>query len=156
MFTTIATTLLLSALALSSPILPRAGAPSITPVAPPCYIDYPMTTPNTTSNSTAYRPTANASTSLTYAWDQPLANSAYTNQSTLWADCINQCNGLQGCKSAFLAYNVPSMPVYGTAGGEPSIMCQMYSVFMRKEDFVEVKNGSYVQALAGNIQGCGK
>ncbi|GME52449.1 hypothetical protein GTA08_BOTSDO08653 [Neofusicoccum parvum] len=88
------------------PLTPRAGAPSYVPITPPCHLTYPRTTPSTTPPQ-SFRPAASLASAQLYSWDRPLSDEAYTNSTALWTNCAEQCNGLSGCKSALLAYNVP-------------------------------------------------
>lgn len=154
---TLAASLLAATLATASPIanLPRAGAPSYVPITPPCSVSYPLS--SSPSNATvAYAPAAALTAAhKIYSWDRPLSDEAYVNATTLWSNCVEQCNGLDGCVSAFLAYNVPGESHYGGPAGNPSIGCRMYDVAVRESDFVGVANGTYERAVAGVIGGEG-
>ncbi|OJD29924.1 uncharacterized protein BKCO1_7000054 [Diplodia corticola] len=167
-FATIATPLLaagLTATTSASPLpntnTPRAGAPAYKPITPPCRVTDPLPATNATSDPTTagLRPSASLTAShQLYSWDRPASDAAYLNASTLWTDCIEQCNGLSGCVSAFLAYDVPAEPRYGAPGGALGIACRMFDVAVAAADFAPVANGSYVRPVAGVIggEGCGK
>ncbi|KAF9632212.1 hypothetical protein BFW01_g3074 [Lasiodiplodia theobromae] len=173
-FTTIASLLAasLSATTTASPILQqtqqqqheaRAGAPAYVPITPPCSVSYPLPQTSTTAaNQTStdgYRPSAALTAAhQIYAWDRPASDAAYINATTLWTNCIEQCNGLSGCKSAFLAYDVPAESHYGAPGGALGIGCRMYDVAVAAADFEIITNGSYVRPVAGVIggEGCAK
>lgn len=140
----------------------RAGAPAYVPITPPCSVSYPLpqtTAANQTSSSTGYRPSAALTAAhQIYAWDRPASDAAYINATTLWTNCVEQCNGLSGCKSAFLAYDVPAESHYGAPGGALGIGCRMFDVAVAAADFEVITNGSYVRPVAGVIggEGCAK
>ncbi|KAK8197916.1 uncharacterized protein BKA78DRAFT_292973 [Phyllosticta capitalensis] len=144
---------LTTALPTNNPITlnPRAGGPAYVEIKPPCYLSYALPS----DASSAMRPTV-ATENQIYHWDQAMGDAAYSNETTLWTQCTQQCNGLTGCKAAFLAYNVPSEPIYSSPGGNPSVACRMFNVVLDESSFEPVTNGSYVQAMAANIDGCGK
>lgn len=138
--------------------VPRAGGPSYVPITAPCTVTDPLP-PSTNKNTTGFRPsTALTAAHQLYSWDRPAGDAAYLNASTLWTNCVEQCNGLDGCVSAFLAYDVPAEPHYGAPGGALGIACRMFDVAVDESDFRSVSNGSYVRAVAGVIggEGCGK
>jgi hypothetical protein len=115
--------ILLPLLALANPITVRAGAGSPTPKPIPstCTLLNPLpysncATTNTTANN--LKPSLNfTQTHTLYAayFDLP------TPASELWTQCSEQCYGYgdEGeCKSAILAYDVPTPKgYYGGAGG---------------------------------------
>ncbi|KAK7509631.1 uncharacterized protein IWZ02DRAFT_503303 [Phyllosticta citriasiana] len=143
---------LTTALPTANNLNPRAGAPSYVPIEAPCYLSYALAA----DASSAARPNVDIATTQIYHWDRALADAKYSNETTLWTQCVEQCNGLSGCKAAFLAYNVPSEPIYTSPGGSPSIACRMFNVQLDPASFETVANGSYTQAMAANIAGCGK
>ncbi|KAL1640716.1 hypothetical protein SLS58_006730 [Diplodia intermedia] len=142
---------------------PRAGGPSYVPITPPCAVTDPLPPPPSTDTANQTSAGIRPSSALTaahqlYSWDRPAGDAAYLNASTLWGNCVEQCNGLDGCVSAFLAYDVPAEPRHGAPGGAPGIACRMFDVAVGEGDFRPVANGSYVRAVAGVIggDGCGK
>ncbi|KAJ6617003.1 hypothetical protein B0H10DRAFT_2035159 [Mycena sp. CBHHK59/15] len=155
------TLLILAAVVRASPISDsesfalRAGGPAYVPITPPCTLSYPVSGPGSTP-SQAYHPAVDITSTQIYSWDIDMPDSVYQNESAWWTECIEQCNGLSGCRAAFLAYEVPAESRYGAPGGYPSVGCRMFNVFLREGDFAAVTNGSYTQAIAGNIDGCGK
>lgn len=153
--TTALTALLLTITTTATPIRPRAGAPAYKPITAPCHITYPLSDPST-SPPLAYRPTPNTTAAHEiYSWDRPIGDADYTNSTALWTSCIEQCNGLAGCKAAFLAYNVPGEARYGAEAGQPSIGCRMFDVVLGQVQLEGVRAG-YERAVAGSLVGCGK
>jgi hypothetical protein len=78
-----------------------------------------------------------------------------SNTSAMAEQCLQQCYGYGyhvECKSAYWAENV-MVPAgyYGTAGGQLSTACLMFSRALNMDDFVPVPEGQRIDAFAGNI-----
>jgi hypothetical protein len=120
---------LLPLLAFANPITVRAGAggPTPKPIPPSCTLLNPLPTSNCTTTNTT---TNNLKPSLNFTELHTLYAAYFdlpTPASELWTQCSEQCYGYgerseQGnkgdCKSAVLAYDVPTPKgYYGGAGG---------------------------------------
>lgn len=153
LFTTILASSL-SALAMASPLTRRAGGPAYVPIPSDCTVLNPMPKqPATCGNGTVdgMMPSAKfvaASQIYSFYLGQP----DFETINTRWEGCLEQCNGLEGCVTAFLGYSVPTPAgYYGTAGGVPSVGCLMFNTTLTPLDFVAAPAEQYVNATAGNI-----
>jgi len=155
LFTTILSAVALPVLAAASPIEldRRAGGPAIVPLASNCTLMNPLPHasqhPGNASIS-GYQPSALFSSSQIYSWYIPQPD--FISQEARWSNCIQQCNGLSGCVSAFMAYNAPLPKGWlGLPGGELEVGCFMFNKTLTPLDFVAAQKGNYVNATAGNI-----
>lgn len=136
-------------------LVERAGGPAYKALATPCTAFYPRGHPqSTTTAKKSYRPKDKFAKHLVYSWDQPLSPS--TNYKTIWSQCLEQCNGLSNCKSAYMGYQIPSLPRYGGPGGVLGVGCRMYDATFTSSDYVTMLNGTYVHAIAADLENCGK
>ncbi|GAB1728735.1 hypothetical protein NU195Hw_Modified_104t1 [Hortaea werneckii] len=145
----------------ATPIAPRAGGPTFSPIPKNCTITNQLPTTNTTSS------TGTNTTTLTSGWKLP-AN--FTNIHELYSSyfsqpfytpaeqalhCQQQCYGFgeRGtCKSVLLGYNVPTPKgYYGTEGGELTTACLLYDVFLEEGMFVPAPVGQFVNEMASNL-----
>jgi hypothetical protein len=154
-FTTLIASFALPLLAVASPIGldRRAGGPAITPIPASCTIMNPL--PHASQyygNGTVsgWVPSSDALSHQIYSWY--LSQPDYMTINNRWSNCIEQCNGLSGCASAFMAYNAP-LPkgYYGLPGGQLEVGCLFFNRTLTPLDFVTAKAGQYVNATAGNI-----
>lgn len=131
-------------LAFASPVPAiQAGGPAIVPFDASCTLTSPLPYPN------GYKPKASfVSANLAYSayFDSPREPSAVALQ------CFEQCNGLNGCKSAFLGYQIPTPKgYYGTPGGDLTIACIMFTALLGPDDFVPAPREQYQNSSAANI-----
>ncbi|GAB7355867.1 hypothetical protein MBLNU459_g6524t1 [Dothideomycetes sp. NU459] len=153
LFTTLLSSVALPLLAAASPVVKRAGGPAFKPLADNCTIINPLPQAsehygNGTVNG--WTPSASAMNNTVYSFylEQP----DFETLDKRWEGCLEQCNGLDGCKSALLAYNAPTPKgYYGTAGGVPEVGCLMFGVYLTPYDFVTATNGTFVNETAANI-----
>lgn len=144
----------LPALALASPIKPRAGGPAFVPIPANCTVVNPL--PHASDycghgTVSGWMPSTNF-TSLNQIYEFYLEAPTGETVDQQWEGCLEQCNGLDGCVSAFLAYNDPTPAgYYGTPGGVLEIGCQMFSTYLTPLDFTPAPAGQYVSETAGNI-----
>lgn len=144
---------LLPLLTAATPIKARAGGPAFVPIPANCTVINPLPHASCgTANVNGFMPAANFSSSnLIYSsyFDGFLSQSAQAD------DCLEQCNGYGDpgeCKSALVAYNVPTPKgYYGTAGGVLETACLLYGAYFTPNDFVTAPAGQYVNETAGNI-----
>lgn len=155
LFSTVLTAVALPLLAAASPIEldRRAGGPAIVPLASNCTLINPLPHasqhPGNASIS-GYQPSSLFSSSQIYSWYIPQPD--FISQEARWSNCIQQCNGLSGCVSAFMAYNAPLPKGWlGLPGGELEVGCFMFNTTLTPLDFVAAEKGNYVNATAGNI-----
>lgn len=156
-FTTFFTCAAVPFVALASPIAvdleARAGGPAFTPIPANCTLMNPL--PHASQHPgngsvSGYVPSTSALTSQIYSWY--LSQPDFMAPASRWESCIEQCNGLSGCSSAFMAYNAPTPKgYYGTQGGVMSVGCMMFNRTLTPLDFVAATEGQYVNATAGNI-----
>lgn len=151
----------LAAVVYGAPLLEeRAGGPGYEPIdEDACSIEYPLTTLDTPETDyQAFYPNVSAADQI-YQWDLFDDQSNYTS---MWNDCIDQCNYLRDgalqanrselvCLSAFLASNVPSESPYLPPGSFSPWGCRMFNVTLDPSNLNYIDNGSYTQAIAGNI-----
>lgn len=142
--TTLLLASILSFLTLATP-LPAllAGGPAIIPFAANCTLTNPL--PH--SNGYMAKPSfVSANRAYAAYFDTTRESSAITLQ------CFEQCNGVSGCKSAFLGYRIPTPEgYYGTSGGSLAIGCIMFTKFLGPEDFVPAPEGQYRNISAVNV-----
>ncbi|EMC93701.1 hypothetical protein BAUCODRAFT_26928 [Baudoinia panamericana UAMH 10762] len=150
MLVALVATLGLSGVAMAKPISQRAGSPGFVPIPTNCTIDDSL--PGSSSGSTnisGYMPSADfTSDNLVYSsyFD------SYLNQSAQIQQCREQCYGYGQCKSALLAYQVPTPAgYYGTAGGVLESACLLYDAYLDENAFVAAPAGQYINETAGNI-----
>ena len=152
LLTSILTTLL-PLLATAAPLQPRAGGPAYTPIPDNCTIINPL--PHASKhygNGTVngYQPSQNLLKSQVYS--TYLSEPDYETLGDRWEGCLEQCNGFAGCKSALLAYNVPTPKgYYYTAGGVPSVACLFFNRTATPNDFVAATKDQYVNETAANL-----
>jgi len=154
LFTSILVTLLpLLASATAAPLQSRAGGPAYIPIPDNCTIINPL--PHASKhygNGTVngYQPSQNLLKSQIYS--TYLSEPDYETLGDRWEGCLEQCNGFAGCKTALLAYNVPTPKgYYYTAGGVPSVACLFFNRTATPNDFVAATKGQYVNETAANI-----
>ncbi|KAI6850927.1 hypothetical protein KC332_g420 [Hortaea werneckii] len=145
----------------ASPIAPRAGGPTFSPIPENCTITNPLPANTTTPTAT------NTTTLLPSGWKLP---TNFTDTHELYSSyfsqpfytpaeqalhCQQQCYGFgeRGtCKSVLLGYNVPTPEgYYGTEGGELATACLLYDVFLEEGIFVPAPKGQYVNETASNV-----
>jgi len=143
----------LASLAWATPIDKRAGGPAATPIPATCTVINPLPRGNCgIGNVNGYEPSTNFT----------IANSLYQSYfdgflsvADQWTQCSEQCYGYGTpgtCKSAILAYNVPTPKgYYGTSGGDLETACLLYSAYLTPNDFVKAPEGQYTDATAGSI-----
>lgn len=143
----------LALLTVATPIDKRAGGPAATPIPSTCTVINPLPKASCgTGNVNGYMPSSNftAANSLYQAYF-----SSSLSVSDQWTQCSEQCYGYGTpgtCKSALLAYNVPTPEgYYGTAGGDLETACLLYSAYLSPNDFVRAPAGQYMNATAGDI-----
>lgn len=153
LFSTVFASVALPVLAMASPIERRAGGPAITPIPSNCTVTNPLPHANHfCGNGTVsgWEPSSEALQSKVYQWY--LSQPDFQSVNQRWGGCIDQCNGLSGCKSAFMAYNAPTPKGYfGTQGGALEVGCLFFNRTLTPLDFVPAVKGQYVNATAGNI-----
>lgn len=141
-------------LASAMPLEVRAGGPSFVPIPQNCTVTNPL--PHASQycgNGTVsgYKPSANFKASH-QIYDYYLPAPTGETLNAQWSGCLEQCNGLDGCVSALLAYNAPTPAgYYGTTGGVLEIGCLMFNASMTPNNFVAAAKGHYVNETAGNI-----
>ncbi|KAI5202354.1 hypothetical protein E4T39_04765 [Aureobasidium subglaciale] len=155
LFSTIIAAVALPLLAAASPIEleRRAGGPAIVPLAANCTLMNPLPHasqhPGNASIS-GYTPSSSFSSSKIFSWYIPQPD--FISQEARWSNCIQQCNGLTGCVSAYMAYNAPLPKGWlGLPGGELEVGCFMFNRTLTPLDFEVAQSGQYVNATAGNI-----
>jgi hypothetical protein len=163
---------LLPLLALADPITVRAGAGAGGPVPKPipstCTITDPLPHSNCTTTNTT---TTNLKPTLNFTELHTLYAAYFslpTPASELWTQCSEQCygygerserseDGEQGdegqCKSAVLAYDVPTPKgYYGGAGGELVIACLLFDGEIGVGDWEKAAEGEWNMVRAGNLR----
>jgi len=143
----------LTLLATATAINKRAGGPAATPIPSTCTVANPLPQAGCgIGNVNGYEPSTSftAANSLYQAYF-----SSYLSVSDQWTQCSEQCYGYGTpgtCKSAILAYNVPTPKgYYGTAGGVLETACLLYSQYLSPNDFVRAPAGQYTNATGGDI-----
>ena len=92
----------------------RAGGPGYTPIAPPCLVTYPLTTPHTPSHhSQSFFPKVDL-TNQVYHWDLP-GHESTDNYTTLWRHCIEQCNYLREAVLNIIPATAASTPTMSSS-----------------------------------------
>ncbi|KAF2805539.1 uncharacterized protein BDZ99DRAFT_574459 [Mytilinidion resinicola] len=149
LLTTLLTTTTALALPLHNPLAPRAGGPAYTPIPATCPV-YTVLPVSLSSSPPHYAPLASVdAANQVYAayWDP-----ASTNDTDLYIGCLEQCNGLSGCKAAYIAWEVPTPAgYYGTPGGELMTGCLMYNRTLVAGDFGAAKEGTHRDGRMGNL-----
>lgn len=148
-------TALLAIFTSANPVQPRqAGAPTPKTIASDCTTPNPLPSANhtTTGSIYGYMPSARFSTAhLVYS----AFFDGYLPRATQFTECLEQCNGFGDpgdCKSALLAYDVPTPAgYYGTTGGVLETACLLYGAYLSPDDFVDAPAKQYVNETAGNI-----
>lgn len=153
LFTTLLTSAALPLLAMASPIVKRAGGPAFVPLAANCTVVNPLPhASHQCGNGTVNGWMPSNATLKNQIYEFYLEQPDFETINARWAGCLEQCNGLDGCKSALLAYNAPTPNgYYGTAGGALDVGCLMFNVSLTPNDFVPATTGNYVNETAGNI-----
>lgn len=135
---------------MASALAIRAGGPPFVPIPSNCTVPNPLPPPalNYSTNGLSVSPsTLNSSGVYSYY----LALPDYQPMSERWEGCLEQCNGLGGCVSAFMADGVKTPKgYYGTSGGTPSRACLMFDRYLEGCDFVAAEGVG--NATAGNIE----
>ncbi|PNS16271.1 Protein kinase rad3 [Sphaceloma murrayae] len=139
------TSLLLPLLPCTSALLiPRAGGPTATPLPPSC------TPTSPTTNLTSQAPIGSfRKQHLLYQFHIPLPDA--TPIAERWQECLEQCNGLEGCVAAYMADGLRAPKNANGAQGEKGRGCLMFDAEMAEGDLGEVKGVR--KAKAGNL-GC--
>ena len=130
----------------ASPITNRAGAggPMPKPIPSTCDIRNPLPHSNCsiTTTTSSYKPAS------TFVSNHTLYGSYFdlpTPAEELWEQCSQQCYGYGDageCKSAILAYDVPTpMGYHGGSGGELMIACLMFDQFLVASNFEVAPKG---------------
>ncbi|KAF2223872.1 hypothetical protein BDZ85DRAFT_281770 [Elsinoe ampelina] len=132
--------------------IPRAGAPPYTPLPPTCTLTSPLPPPATNYSTPLLVPSASVrASSLLYQTYFALPDT--TSMAERWEGCVQQCNGLAGCKAAFMADGVKTPKKwYGTTGGKKGRGCLLFDRELGAGDFVEKKGVE--GGTAGNLE-CG-
>lgn len=144
---------LLAQLIQSTPLGPRQGAPTPSPIPPNCTVINAITkTKDVNATSDGYMPQSNFTAAhLVYSayYTSPL------NQSVLATQCMQQCYGYGypgDCKSSLLAYQVPTPAgYYGTAGGVLETACLLFDTYLDPCSFDSAPSGQYVNETAASI-----
>jgi hypothetical protein len=152
-FSTLLTTTLLTTSALALPTNPahpkRAGGPAFTPIPSTCPVYTVLPVP-LSSSPPHYAPLASvdASNQVYAAYYEP----ASSNDTSVYIGCLEQCNGLSGCKAAYIAWDVPTPKgYYGTPGGDLMTACLMYNRTLVVADFEVAGSGTHRDARMGNL-----
>lgn len=150
---------LMAFLSTASPIVKRAGAggPVAKPIPSTCTVTNPLPHSNCSiATVSGYKPTSN------FTLEHALYESYFdlpTPAKDLWEQCSQQCYGYGedgDCKSAILAYDVPTPKgYYGGPGGELSIACLLFDEHLTPDDFESAEDGQWVEETAGSIY-CGQ
>lgn len=146
-------TALLAQIARSTPLSPRQGAPTPSPIPPNCTVINAITnTTNANTTSNGYMPQPNFTAAhLVYSayYTSPLT------QFVLATQCMQQCYGYGhpgDCKSSLLAYQVPTPAgYYGTAGGVLETACLLFDTYLDPCSFEWAPHGQYVNETAVSI-----
>jgi hypothetical protein len=140
----------------ASPIINRAGAGG--PIAKPIPSTCDITSPLPHSNCSITTPTSGYKPNSTFASDHTLYESYFdlpTPAKELWEQCSQQCYGygdVGECKSAILAYDVPTPKgYYGGSGGELKIACLLFDRFLAEDVLEAAPEGQWLDAMAGNL-----
>jgi hypothetical protein len=143
-------------MASATPLLKRAGGPTPSPIPNDCTVINPL--PHAAcgvGNVDGWAPTKD----FTEA-HQLYASyfGSFASISDQWTQCVESCCGYGDtgdCKSALLAYQVPTPAgYYGTAGGVLETACLLYDDYLTPNDFEAAEDGQYQNATAGSIY-CG-
>lgn len=145
--------LIFAATTMASPILPRAGGPSATPIPSNCSIT------NTLPSSSSTASTASNTTSVsgwmlasTFSTAHKLYEAYYDSPSARSQQCLEQCHGLLGCVSALFAKNVMTPDgYYGTTPHLSPMGCMLYDADAGPLDFVKAPGGQFVDEVGANI-----
>jgi hypothetical protein len=140
----------------ASPITIRAGAgdPTAKPIPSTCNIINPLPYLNCsiTTTTSGYKPASTFSSNHTLYeshFDLP------TPAEQLWEQCSRQCYGHVDdgeCKSAMLAYDVPTPKgYYDGSGGELMIACLMFDRLLAADDIEAAPKGQWLDVRAGNL-----
>jgi hypothetical protein len=147
---------LLPLLAFATPITVRAsaGGPIPKPIPSTCTITNPLPHSNCTNPTT----TNNLKPSLNFTITHTLYAAYFdlpTPASELWTQCSEQCYGYgyEGeCKSAVLAYDVPTPKGYhGGAGGELVIACLLFDESIGVGDWEAAVEREWNDVRAGSL-----
>ncbi|KAG8630998.1 hypothetical protein KVT40_000138 [Elsinoe batatas] len=130
--------------------IPRAGAPPYTPLTSSCTLTSPLSAPATNYSTPLLIPSSSVrASSLLYQTYFPLSDT--TSMAERWEGCVQQCNGLAGCRAAFMADGVKTPKKwYGTAGGKKGRGCLLFDRELMEGDFVEKKGVE--KGTAGNLE----
>lgn len=156
---TVLATSLFAVLSASTPvpaaIVSRAGAPLAKPIPANCSVTNPLADGRGDRGSSCWQPRTSTRAGQIYAYYLPPSTLEYRNRTDIWTQCLEQCYGYGytgDCQAAFMAENVPSVPVYTAPGGDPSIACLMYNRPLTRADFERpAARGQYVNAQVGDI-----
>ncbi|KAF2094228.1 hypothetical protein NA57DRAFT_60861 [Rhizodiscina lignyota] len=140
----------------------RAGAPIPKSIPSSCTVTNPIASLAFVSYSSTpaarYRPTNATKTSQLYAYylDPSSFQVTSSNSTSVFAQCLQTCYGYGNtgeCVAAYMAYDVPTPPMFGAPGGNPSVACLMYSRMLGGGDFEAVPEGTagWANATAGDI-----
>jgi len=141
---------------LAKPIINRAGAggPIAKPIPSTCDITNPLPHSNcsTTTRMSGHKPAS------TFASNHTLYESYFDlpkPAEELWEQCSQQCYGygdVGECKSAILAYDVPTPKgYYDGSGGELKIACLLFDRFLAEDVLEAAPEGQWLDAMAGNL-----
>ncbi|RMY81806.1 hypothetical protein D0864_08207 [Hortaea werneckii] len=137
----------------ATPIAPRAGGPTFSPIPKNCTITNQLPTTNT--NTSSHLPSSGWKLPANFTDTHELYSSYFSQPFYTPAEqalhCQQQCYGFgeRGtCKAVLLGYNVPTPKgYYGTEGGELATACLLYDVFLEEGMFVPAPKGHETTTL---------